>query len=72
MEDTLPAESTMTSTAKERMIRILQEQPDHSSYDDLLRELAFARMIERGIADSDSGRVIDSEEVAQQIETWAK
>jgi predicted transcriptional regulator len=60
------------ATAKEHMIHILQEQPDDSSYDDLLREIIFARMVERGLQDSDNGRVIDSEEVARQIASWAK
>lgn len=60
------------ATAKERMIHILKEQPDDSSYDDLLREIVFARMIERGLQDSENGSVIDSEDVAEQIRTLAK
>jgi hypothetical protein len=35
-------------TVKERMLEIIQEQPEDSSYDEILRELAFARMVERG------------------------
>ncbi|MND05929.1 hypothetical protein D3C83_270050 [compost metagenome] len=54
------------------MLRLLQEQPDDSSYDELLRELAFARMIERGLADSDSGRTISHEEMGQRIAAWEK
>ena len=34
-------------SAKEQIAKILQDQPDDSSYDEILRELAFARMIER-------------------------
>jgi predicted transcriptional regulator len=60
------------STAKEEMLRLLQEQPDDSSYDELLRELAFARMIERGLADSDAGRTISHEEMGQRIAAWEK
>jgi len=40
-------------SAKEQITNILQDQPDDSSYDEILLELAFARMIERGLADSD-------------------
>jgi hypothetical protein len=47
---------------KERMIEIIQEQPDDSSYDEILRELAFARMIDRGLADSDAGRTITDDQ----------
>lgn len=46
------------------------EQPEDSSYDELLRELAFARMIERGLADSDAGRTLSSEEVEERIASW--
>jgi predicted transcriptional regulator len=60
------------TTAKERMARILELQPEDSSYDELLRELALAGMIERGLADSDSGRTISHEELKQRITSWGK
>lgn len=60
------------STAKEEMLRLLQEQPDDSSYDELLRELAFARMVERGLADSDVGRTVGHEEMGRRIAAWEK
>ena len=44
------------SSVKEEMTRIIQEQPDGTSFDEILRELALARMINRGIQDSDAGR----------------
>ncbi len=31
-----------------QIAKILPDQPDDSSYDELLQELAFARMIDRG------------------------
>lgn len=58
------------ATAKEQMTKIIQEQPDDSSYDDILRELAFARMIERGLADSLDSRTISNEEMKHRIKTW--
>ena len=36
---------------KKKMTQIIQEQPDDSSYDEILKELAFARMVERGLND---------------------
>ncbi|WHZ26177.1 MAG: hypothetical protein OJF51_000972 [Nitrospira sp.] len=39
-------------------------------YDELLRELAFARMIDRGLADSDAGKIISHEEMGRRIKTW--
>ena len=39
-------------SAKEQITHIVQEQPEDSSYDEILRELALARMIERGLENS--------------------
>jgi hypothetical protein len=43
-------------SSKELMARIIEEQPDDSSYDEILQELALARMIERGLATLDETR----------------
>ena len=58
------------NATKETMVRIIESQPDDSTYDEILRELAFSRMIERGIADSDAGRTISNQEMKQRIESW--
>ena len=58
--------------AKELMHQIIEDQPDDSSYDEILRELAFARMVDRGLCDSDEGRTIDDEELQRRIESWRK
>ncbi len=60
------------ASAKEKMARIVQEQPDDSSFDEILRELAFARMIERGLAESEAGHTISNEDTASRIKAWAK
>jgi hypothetical protein len=58
------------ASAKEQMEKIIREQPDDSSYDEILRELAFARMVERGLADSDARRTLSNEELGRRIRTW--
>ena len=58
------------STAKETMTEIIARQPDDSSYDEILRELAFARMIHRGLADSDEDRTHSDDEMKRKIESW--
>ena len=63
---------TTESLPKHRMIDFIQSQPDDSSYDEILRELAFARMIELGLADSDAGRTISSEELRRRMQSWQK
>ena len=57
---------------KQQMIAVLQQQPDDSTYDELLRELAFAKSIERGLQDVVAGRTVTNEEVKQRIESWRK
>lgn len=60
------------STAKEELTRLIQRQPDDSSREEIIRELAFHAMIERGLADSDAKRVISNEEMARRIRLWQK
>jgi predicted transcriptional regulator len=60
------------SPAKEQLIRLIQEQPDDSSYEEIVRELAFATMVERGLADADAGRIVSNDEMARRIETWRR
>jgi predicted transcriptional regulator len=60
------------SSIKEEMTRIIQEQPDDSSFDEILRELALARMINRGIQDSDAGRTTRDDEMRRQMDQWRK
>ncbi len=60
------------SPAKAQLIRLIEEQPDDSSFEEVLRELAFAAMVERGIADSDAGRTISNDEMARRIESWRR
>ncbi len=64
--------TTTHETARDRMIAIIQGQPDDSSYDELLRELAFARMVERGLADAEARRTISNNEMDRRIRSWAK
>ncbi len=60
------------STVKERVSEIIQAQPDDSSFDEILRELAFSRMVERGLEDSRQNRTISNEEMEHRIRTWQK
>ncbi|MFQ5528641.1 MAG: hypothetical protein ACE5GX_20600 [Thermoanaerobaculia bacterium] len=64
--------ATVDVNAKEQIRKLLEEQPDDSSYDEILRELAFHRMVERGLADADAGRTISHEEMGRRIDSWAE
>ena len=60
------------STAKEHIVEIISRQPDDSSYDDIMRELAFDLMVQRGLKDSDERRTISNVEMERRIKTWQK
>ena len=60
------------ATPKEDLVRLLQQQPDDSSHEELVRTLAFSVMVERGLADSDARRVVSDDEMAHRIRQWRK
>jgi predicted transcriptional regulator len=57
---------------KERMTEIIKSQPDDASYEEIMRELAFERMVDRGLEDSRKGRVVTNEEMHLRIRTWQR
>jgi predicted transcriptional regulator len=65
-------EGGQMASAKEQMLEVLRNQPDDSSYNELLRELAFVQMVERGVADSDAGRTISHEDMLSRIRSWQR
>jgi len=57
-------------TVKQKMAEVIQSQPDDASYEEIMRELAFDRMVDRGLEDSRKGRTITNEEMEHRIRTW--
>jgi len=57
---------------KMRITKIIQPQPDDNLCDEILRELAIARMVERGLKDPHDDRKISNEEMQHRTETWQK
>ena len=60
------------SNVKEKMTEVIQSQPDDATYEEIMRELAFERMIERGLLDARRGRGVTNEEMERRIRTWQK
>ena len=60
------------STVKDKMSEIIRTQPDDASYEEIMRELAFERMVTRGVEDSRHERVISNQEMEQKIQAWRK
>ncbi len=60
------------STPKEDLTRLIESQPDDASPDEIVRELAFHVMIQRGLADSDARRTISNHEMERRIRSWRR
>ena len=58
--------------AKQKMAEVIQSQPEDATYEEIMRELAFERMVARGLEDSRAGRVMSNEEIERRIRTWQK
>ena len=63
---------TNAATAKDRLRTVIDQQPDDSSFEEILRELAFAAMVDRGLADAQAGRAISHEDMRKTFESWRK
>ena len=60
------------ATVKEELANLIRQQPEDSSAEEVVRELAFHVMVQRGLAHSDAGRVISNEDMARRIRAWRK
>ena len=64
------AQKNMMTPVKHILSEVVWLQPDDASYEEIMRELIFERMIERGLEDSGKGRVISNEEMRLRIRSW--
>lgn len=60
------------SELKQKMTEVIQSQPEDATYEEIMRELAFERMITRGLQDSRQGRVVANDELKRRIRTWQR
>jgi predicted transcriptional regulator len=58
---------TKTQVAKQ-----LEKLPDEFTLDDLVEQLILIQKIEKGLKDSEEGKVISEEELDNEIEKWFK
>jgi hypothetical protein len=59
-------------SVKEKMTEVIQAQPDDATDEEIMRELAFERMIECSLDHSRQGKVVSNEEMERRIRTWQK
>ena len=56
-------------TVKEKIAELVSAQPEDATSEEIVRELAFERMVARGLNDVRTGRVISDEELSRRIHT---
>ncbi|MCP3964662.1 MAG: hypothetical protein GY719_43095 [bacterium] len=59
-------------SARARIRELVRAMPDTSTFDEILRELAFLRMVDRGLADADRKRTMSTEKLRERIRAWAR
>ncbi|WP_141052384.1 hypothetical protein [Aliarcobacter cryaerophilus] len=58
-------------TAPKQLVKkIVDSLPEDTSYDEILKELAFNKMIQKGLKDSKEGKVISNKEMKKIIQSW--
>jgi predicted transcriptional regulator len=60
------------SAVKEKIREVVETQPEDASYEEIIRELIFERMIDRGLEDAKRGNVISNEDMEHRIRTWQR
>lgn len=68
--ESTPANDTEDRLPREEFIAILQAQPADSTREELLRQLAMQRLMDRGVEDLEAGRTMTHEEVGKRIASW--
>ena len=60
------------AAVKQKMREVIESQPEDATYEEILRELTFERMVERGLADSRADHAISNEEMEHRIHSWQR
>lgn len=55
---------------KSLLREVIDAQPEDASYEEIMRELAFERMVARGLSDARAGRSVGHEEALRRIRSW--
>ena len=63
-------EGCSMTAPKDEAKRIIDTLPEDSTYEEIVRELAFDMMIQRGLDDVEAGKVISNKEMENEIAKW--
>lgn len=59
--------STQAHSIKQAAHQLVDQLPENATWDDVVYEMAVRREIEKGLADSDAGRVTSVEDVMKEF-----
>lgn len=59
--------STKAHNIKQAAHQLVDQLPENATWDDVIYEMAMRREIEKGLADSDAGRVNSVEDVMKEF-----
>ena len=59
-------------SVKAQLRAVIDAQPEDASDEEIMRELAFERMVQRGLADTRAGRSVSHEEALRRIRAWLR
>jgi predicted transcriptional regulator len=68
----MSASSVPHPTDKEAAEAVVARQPADASFQSIIRELAYAELVRRGLADCDAGRTISDDELRRRMSLWQK
>jgi hypothetical protein len=60
----------MMTAPKHEARKIIDSLPEDTSYDEILKELAFSKMIQKGLKDSSENKTISNQEMKNRIKQW--
>lgn len=66
----MTAQADERLSAKSLLRQVIDAQPEDASYEEIIRELAFERMVERGLADVRAGRSLGHDDALRKIRAW--
>ncbi|MBL8826490.1 MAG: hypothetical protein JNM18_05855 [Planctomycetaceae bacterium] len=62
--------STARATAKDQVREVLDQLPEDATLTEIVRAIAFSRIVEKGLAQAEAGQLIDDQEVLKLVEAW--
>lgn len=55
---------------KQEIKTLINALPEDASYDEILRELVFAKMIHKGLEDSKNAKTLSNKQMQEKIAKW--